>query len=70
MQDRRNLIFASGQINGASGQIDQDHRSTGNRVFDGTSATLYLGFSQPDFTEDGQKVYANGRGQIFEVILQ
>ena len=43
---------------------------SGNRVFDGTSATLYLGFSQPDFTEDGQKVYANGRGQIFEVILQ
>ena len=44
--------------------------NSGNRVFDGTSATLYLGFSQPDFTEDGQKAYASGRGQIFEVILQ
>ena len=43
---------------------------SGCRSCDGTSVTLYLGFSQPDLTEDGQKVYASGRGQIFEVTLQ
>ena len=43
--------------------------NSGNRVFDGTSATLYLGFSQPDFTEEDQKIYTGNRGQVFAVTL-
>ena len=43
--------------------------NSGNRVFDGTSATLYLGFSQPDLTEEDQKIYTGNRGQVFAVAL-
>ena len=43
--------------------------NSGNRVFDGTSATLYLGFSQPDLTEEDQKIYTGNRGQVFAVTL-
>ena len=41
----------------------------GNRNCDGTSATLYVGFAQPDLTEEGQKTYEYGRGQILEIPL-
>lgn len=42
---------------------------SGNRNCDGTSATLYVGFAQPDLNEEGQKTYGYGRGQIFEIPL-
>lgn len=42
---------------------------SGNRNCDGTSATLYVGFAQPDLTEEGQKTYEYGRGQILEIPL-
>lgn len=42
---------------------------SGNRSCDGTSATLYVGFSQPEYTEECQKTYEYGRGQIFEIPL-
>ena len=41
----------------------------GNRNCDGTSVTLYVGFAQPDLSEEGQKTYGYGRGQIFEIPL-
>ena len=42
---------------------------SGNRNCDGTSVTLYVGFAQPDLTEEGQKTYEYGRGQILEIPL-
>ena len=40
---------------------------SGERKYDGTSATLYLGFSQPELTESGQKFYPDDRGLTFDV---